>query len=56
MTAGDATEDDTPTVEEDIGKSREGSRTDDEAVQRYVHAEKLCLKISDGGESMKSFI
>lgn len=23
------------TVEEDIGKSRDGSRTDDEAVQRY---------------------
>lgn len=24
-----------PTVEEDIGKSRDGSRTDDEAVARY---------------------
>ena len=35
VTADDATEDDTPTVDEDIGKSREGSRTDDEAVQRY---------------------
>lgn len=24
------------TVEEDLGKSREGSRTDDEVVQRFV--------------------
>ena len=27
-------EDEEATVEEDIGKSRDGSRTDDEAVQR----------------------
>ena len=30
-----AEEDDDPVVEDDIGKSREGSRTDDEVVQRY---------------------
>ena len=48
VTADDATEDDTPTVDEDIGKSREGSRTDDEAVQRY-DCRKLCLQ--GGAES-----
>lgn len=30
-----ADDDDGATVEEDIGKSREGSKTDDEVVQRY---------------------
>lgn len=25
------------TVEEDLGKSRDGSKTDDEVVQRYVY-------------------
>ena len=34
--AQDAAED--PIVEEDIGKSRDGSRTDDEVVERCVHA------------------
>jgi len=33
--AEDATSDDV-TLDADIGKSREGSRTDDEAVQRFV--------------------
>ena len=27
-------DDDEPTIEDDIGKSRDGSRTDDEVVQR----------------------
>lgn len=27
---------DEPEVEDDIGKSREGSRTDDEVVARYI--------------------
>ena len=31
-----AQEDDEPTVDDDLGKSRDGSRTDDEVVQRYV--------------------
>jgi heat shock protein beta len=36
-----ADDDDTATVDEDIGKSRDGSRTDDEAVQREEEAIKL---------------
>ena len=35
LSAAAADDDDTATVEEDIGKSREASRTDDEAVERY---------------------
>ncbi|KAK2187765.1 hypothetical protein NP493_155g04000 [Ridgeia piscesae] len=37
----DATKDDKPTVDEDIGKSREASRTDDETVQREEEAIKI---------------
>jgi len=33
--APDDDDDDTATVEEDIGKSRDASRTDDEVVERY---------------------
>ena len=32
---GGEEEDDLPEVEDDLGASREGSRTDDEAVERY---------------------
>ena len=35
LSAAAADDDDTATVEEDIGKSRDASRTDDEAVERY---------------------
>jgi len=35
MSAVAADDDGTATVEDDIGKSREGSRTDDEVVDRY---------------------
>merc|ERR1712183_538996 len=34
----DATEPDTPKVDEDVGKSRDGSKTDDEVVQREEEA------------------
>lgn len=34
-----ADEDDGATVEDDIGKSREGSKTDDEVVQRYTSSQ-----------------
>lgn len=41
-------------VEEDIGKSREGSRTDDEVIERYVIVllpyDFLCTTDSDGIE------
>jgi hypothetical protein len=33
---GEEPEEDTPTVEPDIGSSRDGSKTDDEVVQRCV--------------------
>lgn len=33
------------TVEEDLGKSREGSRTDDEVVQRFVFLSKYTDKL-----------
>ena len=35
------TETEPPTVDEDVGKSRDGSKTDDEAVQREEEAIKL---------------
>lgn len=38
------------TVEEDLGKSREGSRTDDEVVQRSV----LLWNCSDGAQGYSS--
>jgi len=44
VTADDATKDDKPTVDEDIGKSREASRTDDEAVQRWVNGKNTSLR------------
>ena len=31
-------EEDEPVVEDDIGKAMDGSKTDDEAVQRYVNS------------------
>ena len=40
-----ADDDDEAKVEDDIGKSRDGSRTDDEAVQRLV-TRILCLLLS----------
>ena len=32
--------DDDVTIEDDIGKSRDGSKTDDEVVKRYVHRQR----------------
>ena len=32
-------------VDEDLGKSRDGSKTDDEVVQRYVYGVTLCVCI-----------
>jgi len=35
LSASAAEDDDSATVEDDIGKSRDASRTDDEVVERY---------------------
>ena len=45
-------EGDPPTVDEDLGASREGSRTDEEAVERSDHTKPLQLKFTIFGYSV----
>ena len=48
LSASATDEDETATVEDDIGKSRDASRTDDEVVERYNSWDKFyCRTITD---------